>query len=416
MAKQAINHSVPRALPIHLAALMVVGGVGVGASPSERPDAVEPGASVAAELGALMPAAPVGEWWDPSYRFRQEVTVTTSTSAVPVDYSVSVTIDHAALVLAGKSLASGDDIRVAYWNGGGWVELDRFLDPESAWDNAATKFWFKLQAGIGASSTDDNYYVYYDNSGAGAPPANANNALIFFDGFESMDLTGWDGSNAQTGDVISASTDQAYSGTWSGKGEVDAVADAQAMVWQNIAGQTEIYFRIKIFLASGFFTSDRVTVMEYLWDWNNVLSVTIDQDSTMYMWNAVAGEAYGFGSGLKITPGTWHTLEMWAVIDPVVGEAKMWYDGALDISATGRNLGSNAINRVATTFYWANPRTEPNIVYIDMPPEIRDTYQYFTQAEMTRLRAAGYDAPFLSLEEGVAGYVEGYLGRPDRYR
>ncbi len=59
---------------------------------------------------------------------------------------------------------------------------------------------------------------------------------------------------------------------------------------------------------------------------------------------------------------------------------------------------------------------DPNIVYIDMPPEIRDTYQYFTQAEMKRLRAAGCDAPFLSLEEGVAEYVEGYLSRPDRYR
>ena len=59
---------------------------------------------------------------------------------------------------------------------------------------------------------------------------------------------------------------------------------------------------------------------------------------------------------------------------------------------------------------------DPNVVYIDMPPEVRDTYQYFTQAEMKRLRAAGFDAPFLTLEEGVAEYVEGYLSRPDRYR
>ncbi len=59
---------------------------------------------------------------------------------------------------------------------------------------------------------------------------------------------------------------------------------------------------------------------------------------------------------------------------------------------------------------------DPNVVYIDMPPEVRDTDQYFTQAEMKRLRAAGYDAPFLSLEEGVAEYVEGYLSRADRYR
>ena len=56
-----------------------------------------------------------------------------------------------------------------------------------------------------------------------------------------------------------------------------------------------------------------------------------------------------------------------------------------------------------------------NIVYVDTPVEIRDKYQYFTQAEMKRLRAAGYDAPFLSLEEGVTDYVQTYLSAKDHY-
>lgn len=43
-----------------------------------------------------------------------------------------------------------------------------------------------------------------------------------------------------------------------------------------------------------------------------------------------------------------------------------------------------------------------NIEYIDMPPEIRSNYQYRTEADIARLRLAGYDRPFLSLEEGVA--------------
>ena len=59
---------------------------------------------------------------------------------------------------------------------------------------------------------------------------------------------------------------------------------------------------------------------------------------------------------------------------------------------------------------------EPAIDYVDTPPEIRDNYQYFTQAEMGRLRAAGYRAPFLSLEDGVADYVANHLGRKDPYR
>jgi ADP-L-glycero-D-manno-heptose 6-epimerase len=57
----------------------------------------------------------------------------------------------------------------------------------------------------------------------------------------------------------------------------------------------------------------------------------------------------------------------------------------------------------------------PNIEYIDMPPTIRDQYQYFTQAQVENLRKAGYNADFTSLEEGVNRYVT-FLNQPDRYR
>ncbi len=58
---------------------------------------------------------------------------------------------------------------------------------------------------------------------------------------------------------------------------------------------------------------------------------------------------------------------------------------------------------------------EPNIKYVDTPVNIRDKYQYFTQANMDRLRAAGYSKPFTSLESGVTEYVTRYLSQPDRY-
>jgi len=49
------------------------------------------------------------------------------------------------------------------------------------------------------------------------------------------------------------------------------------------------------------------------------------------------------------------------------------------------------------------------IEFMDTPEDIRDKYQYFTEANMTKLRAAGYDKPFTSLEAGVDDYVRGYL-------
>jgi ADP-L-glycero-D-manno-heptose 6-epimerase len=58
----------------------------------------------------------------------------------------------------------------------------------------------------------------------------------------------------------------------------------------------------------------------------------------------------------------------------------------------------------------------PKISYVEMPESIREKYQYFTRASMSRLRAAGYDRPFTSLEAGVRSYVQQYLMQPDPYR
>ncbi|MBK8490573.1 MAG: ADP-glyceromanno-heptose 6-epimerase [Saprospirales bacterium] len=52
---------------------------------------------------------------------------------------------------------------------------------------------------------------------------------------------------------------------------------------------------------------------------------------------------------------------------------------------------------------------EPKIEFVDTPEDIRDTYQYFTQANMQKLRSAGYTKPFWSLEKGVEDYVREYL-------
>ena len=65
---------------------------------------------------------------------------------------------------------------------------------------------------------------------------------------------------------------------------------------------------------------------------------------------------------------------------------------------------------------WAALGKEPQITYVDMPETLRDKYQYFTQANLAKLRAAGYTAPMTSLEDGVRQYVQGYLNGDDMYR
>ncbi|HOW97794.1 MAG TPA: ADP-glyceromanno-heptose 6-epimerase [Kiritimatiellia bacterium] len=55
---------------------------------------------------------------------------------------------------------------------------------------------------------------------------------------------------------------------------------------------------------------------------------------------------------------------------------------------------------------------EPRITYIDMPPALREKYQYHTQADVLKLRKAGYDKPFTPLEEAAARYVKEWLSAP----
>jgi len=56
------------------------------------------------------------------------------------------------------------------------------------------------------------------------------------------------------------------------------------------------------------------------------------------------------------------------------------------------------------------------IEWIDLPDSLKGQYQYFTEARIERLRAAGYTRPFTSLEDGIDDYVKRYLLATDRYR
>jgi ADP-L-glycero-D-manno-heptose 6-epimerase len=95
---------------------------------------------------------------------------------------------------------------------------------------------------------------------------------------------------------------------------------------------------------------------------------------------------------------------LWLVDNPQVsglfnvgsGKARSWLD-------------------LAHALYAAHQR-EPVIEFIDMPPELIENYQYFTEARVDRLRAAGYRKPFTTLEAGIEDYVSNYLLGADPYR
>lgn len=81
------------------------------------------------------------------------------------------------------------------------------------------------------------------------------------------------------------------------------------------------------------------------------------------------------------------------------------------------NLGSGKartfLDLVKNTFKAMNK--EEHIDFIDTPADIRDKYQYFTEADMKKLRSIGYTKPFSTLEEGVNDYVGNYLMKKSYY-
>ncbi len=81
------------------------------------------------------------------------------------------------------------------------------------------------------------------------------------------------------------------------------------------------------------------------------------------------------------------------------------------------NVGTGkarSFNDMAHAMFAAIGR-EAKIMYTDMPEDLIPNYQYFTESNITKLRAAGYDKPFTSLEEGIKDFVQNYLQKSDPY-
>jgi ADP-L-glycero-D-manno-heptose 6-epimerase len=94
----------------------------------------------------------------------------------------------------------------------------------------------------------------------------------------------------------------------------------------------------------------------------------------------------------------------WMMESMVNGEWSIGKNGIYNLG-TGK---ARTFNDLANATFAAMGK-EPVIEYIDMPEDIRDKYQYFTEAYMGKLKQAGYREHFFSLEEGINSYVKNFL-------
>ena len=98
--------------------------------------------------------------------------------------------------------------------------------------------------------------------------------------------------------------------------------------------------------------------------------------------------------------------------------AALWLEQAPDAPSGVYNVGTGRAQsfRELVEAVFAAAGRDARIDYVDTPEDIRATYQYFTQADLTKLRAAGYEGAFRDVSAGVGDYVRRYLATDDPYR
>ncbi|MBI2865230.1 MAG: hypothetical protein HYX94_11775, partial [Chloroflexi bacterium] len=121
-------------------------------------------------------------WWNPRWAQREVLTVTNQMGLVlTAGYTLKVYLSGSqASNIYGKSMASGNDLRVVYWNGKAWKELDRDL---VSFSSSTIELRVKTQADIAASGQDANYDLYYGDPTAASPPAEGKKVYSYFNEF-----------------------------------------------------------------------------------------------------------------------------------------------------------------------------------------------------------------------------------------
>jgi ADP-L-glycero-D-manno-heptose 6-epimerase len=98
------------------------------------------------------------------------------------------------------------------------------------------------------------------------------------------------------------------------------------------------------------------------------------------------------------------------------GKARTWNDLVKAVFAamgSPREINLNKQSHKASVESSISRGKKPSIEYIDMPESIRNQYQYFTQAEMSKLRKAGYNKQTTSLEDAIKDYVQNFLQKDE---
>jgi len=136
----------------------------------------------------------------------RDIRITAGGSPVSTDYSVFVDFDHAALVNAGRSQPSGDDVRIVRMSGQAEVDLVRVADPSTAWNGGAVRVWFRVREPIAAHALDNRYRLCWGADAESPPLDDPSSVFLVWDGFDGgMQDAAW--SLSLIGDATGTATE-----------------------------------------------------------------------------------------------------------------------------------------------------------------------------------------------------------------
>jgi hypothetical protein len=134
-------------------------------------------------LVLLLAPLQANAWWNTNYSNRQQLLITTGSTAPDKgyeDYTVRLAVlDTQALISGGQMQSDCDDLRVVYYDGSSWSEVDRHV---INCNSATTEVRFMLQADIANDTTDNSYFIYYGNAWTlGPSPVSTTNVYLWYD-------------------------------------------------------------------------------------------------------------------------------------------------------------------------------------------------------------------------------------------
>lgn len=139
---------------------------------------------VAAAMAFIHSAhAITSDWWDTTYLYRQNVAVVTGAITPDRGYDGytlrSIGLNTQALISTGQMQTSCADLRVAFYDGVAWQELDRHV---LGCNTTQTDIRFRSPVALAGASVQDDFYFYYGNATAGTPnPLDTDNVYLWFD-------------------------------------------------------------------------------------------------------------------------------------------------------------------------------------------------------------------------------------------